>query len=271
MNQADAASSQAARPDDVCFEVADGIATITIDRPAVRNALSIQANRLLAEFWTRVESNPDIRVVVLTSSDCGTFCAGMDLKEAAAIKRDTGKDILQILDDPYYQDMRKLSKPIIAAMTGHFTAGGMLLCLNSDIRVGLAGTRGGITEARIGRGSPWAAPLLWMLPEPIVSEMVLTGETMPIEKLEALGFINYVEPDPDAVRSRALQLASRIAANAPLSVSAGKRSIRGTLSLGAEAGFENARKLHEPVYASEDAIEGPLAFSQKRPPVWKGR
>ena len=256
---------------DVRIEIDQGIATITIDRPAARNALTIRANEMFAEYWELVQSNDDIRAVVLTSADCGTFCAGMDLKEAATIKRETGKDILTLLDDPFYQSMRSVTKPIIAAMTGHFTAGGMLLCLNSDIRVGLAGTKGGITEAKVGRGSPWAAPLLWMLPEPIVSELILTGETMPVEKLEGLGFINYVEASPEKVRAKAQALAKRIVANAPLSVSAGKQSIRATMSLGAKAGFEEAKRLHEAVYSSNDAIEGPRAFSEKRDPVWTGR
>lgn len=255
---------------DVRMEIDEGIATITIDRPAARNALSLRANELFAEYWEQVQSSDDIRSVVLTSADCGTFCAGMDLKEAAAIKRDTGKDILSVLDDPFYQAMRNVTKPIIAAMTGHFTAGGMLLCLNSDIRVGLAGTKGGITEAKVGRGSPWAAPLLWMLPEPIVSELILTGETMPVEKFERFGFINYVESSPEKVRAKAQAIAQGIVANAPLSVTAGKQSIRATMTLGAKAGFEEAKKLHEIVYSSQDAIEGPRAFAEKRSPVWTG-
>lgn len=257
--------------DDVLYAVSDGIATITLNRPAQRNALSIAANERLFALWDEVDRDPAVRVVVLTSADCGTFCAGMDLKEAAQIKATRGVDILEVLPDPFYERMRAVARPIIAAMTGHFAAGGMVLALNSDLRVGLAGTRGGITEAKLGRGSPWAVPLLWMLPQPLLMEMTLTGELVPIEQLHALGFINHVEASPDAVRARAQQLAVRIRDNAPLSVQAGKASILAAMSLGCEAGFTQAKELYRPVYASEDAQEGPRAFAAKRAPVWKGR
>lgn len=255
----------------VDYAVQDGIATISINRPDRRNALSIAAAERLHALWGEVDADPDVRVVVLTSADCGTFCAGMDLKEAAEIRQRQGIDILKALTDPFYERMREVTKPIIAAMTGHFAAGGMMLCLNADLRVGLAGTSGGITEAKIGRGSPWAMPLLWMLPQPVVMEMVLTGELLPIERLHALGFINHVEPTPDAVRQRAYGLAQRVRDNAPLTVMAGKESILATMDLGCRAGFQNAKRIYEKVYNSADAQEGPRAFAEKRRPVWQGR
>ena len=257
--------------DDVLYSVADGIATVTLNRPAQRNALSIAANERLFALWAEVDRDPAVRVVILTSADCGTFCAGMDLKEAAAVKATRGVDILEVLPDPFYERMRRVAKPIIAAMTGHFAAGGMVLALNSDLRVGLAGTRGGITEAKIGRGSPWAVPLMWMLPQPLVMEMTLTGELVPIETLQAHGFINYVEPTVEAVRARAQALAQRVRDNAPLTVRAGKAAILAAMSLGCDTGFARAKEIYRPVYASADAEEGPRAFAAKRAPVWKGR
>lgn len=255
----------------VRFTVADGIATITINRPERRNALSAAAADRLHSLWERVDAEQGVRVVVLTSADCGTFCAGMDLKEAAEVKRERGIDILQALADPFYERMREVTKPIVAAMTGHFTAGGMMLCLNSDLRVGLAGTMGGITEAKLGRGSPWAVPLLWMLPQPVLMELTLTGDLMPIERLHQLGFVNDVMPTPDAVRDRALALARRIRDNAPLTVAAGKEAIVKAMDVGCRAAFAEAKRIYAKVYASEDAQEGPRAFTEKRPPVWKGR
>ena len=195
----------------------------------------------------------------------------MDLKEAAQIARDEGVDILSKMRDPYHDRMRACSKPIIAAMTGSLMAGGMMLSLMSDLRVGLKGTKVGITEVKIGRGSPWAAPALSMLPQPILMEIVLTGDLMPIERLHEYGFTNYLEDTPDAVRSRALELANRISACAPLSVVAAKASVRATMDLGCTAGLEEGWRLHKDVYASKDAIEGPLAFAEKRPPVWQGK
>jgi enoyl-CoA hydratase len=260
-----------ASTDHVLYAVADGIATITLNRPAQRNALSIAANERLFELWAEVDRDPAVRAVVLTSADCGTFCAGMDLKEAARVGTERGSDILELLRDPFYARMRTVGKPIVAAMTGQFTAGGMTLALNADLRVGLAGTKGGITEARVGRGSPWAVPLLWMLPQPMVMEMTLTGELVEIERLHELGFVNYVEPTPDAVRARAYALAARIRDNAPLSVRAGKASLAAAMALGSEAGFVRAREIYRPVYASLDAQEGMRAFAEKRAPRWTGR
>lgn len=255
----------------VLYRVDSGIATITLNRPERRNALSIAAAERLYRIWGEIDADDSVRAVVLTAADCGTFCAGMDLKEAAEIKRERNCDILDVLTDPFYERMRSVKKPIVAAMTGHFAAGGMVLALNSDLRVGLAGTKGGITEAKLGRGSPWAVPLLWMLPQAILLELTLTGEMMDIERLHALGFVNYVEPTPDAVRARAFQLAARIRDNAPLTVQAGKASLLAAISLGCDAGFARAKEIYKPVYASEDAQEGPRAFAEKRPPRWLGR
>lgn len=256
---------------DILVRQSDGIMTVTLNRPAQRNALTVDVANGLHDLWEQVDADDAVKVVVLTSADCGTFCAGMDLKEAAQIKEREGKDVLSMIKDPFHSRMRKVTKPIIAAMTGHFAAGGMMLSLNADLRVGLAGTRGGITEAKLGRGSPWGVPLVWMLPQPVLMEIVLTGDMMSIDRLYQLGFVNYVEPSADAVRERAQTLAERIRDNAPLSVRAGKASILNAMTVGCEQGLKDAAQIYQSVYNSEDAQEGPRAFSEKREPVWKGR
>tara|TARA_R110002096_G_scaffold421037_4_gene626504 strand:+ start:2429 stop:3214 length:786 start_codon:yes stop_codon:yes gene_type:complete len=257
--------------DELIYNVDAGIATVTLNRPHRKNALSTGLVDKLADAWKRIDDDDAVKVVILTSTDCGVFSAGMDLKEAAEIKKTTGKDVLSTLKDPFHQRMRDCKKPIIAAMTGHLIAGGMMLSLNSDLRVGLAKTRVGISEAKIGRGSPWAAPLVGMLPQPLIMELVLTGEQMAIERFYDVGFINYLEDTPDQVRAQANRLACIIRDNAPLSVMAAKASIKATMNLGCDEGFKQALALHEVVYASEDGVEGPLSFAEKRKPVWKGR
>ncbi|MBB5214559.1 enoyl-CoA hydratase/isomerase family protein [Parapusillimonas granuli] len=256
--------------DAVLFDVDDGIATITINRPAQRNALSIEVGNRLLDLWERVDADPAIRVAILTSSDCGTFCAGMDLKEASRVQAESNMDILDLFRDPFHQRMRAVEKPIIAAMTGHFTAGGMVLAANCDLRIGLAGTLGGISEARVGRGAPWAVPMLWMLPQPFLMELMMSAELQPIERFRELGFINHVEATPAAVRDRARKLAKSIRDNAPLTVWAAKQSIGAAMDLGCKEGFEAAKRIHERVYHSQDAIEGPRAFAEKRAPRWSG-
>lgn len=254
----------------IIFKVEGGIATVTLNRPKQRNALSVAAMNGLYEAWERIDADDSIRAAILTSTDCGTFCAGMDLKQTAKVKEETGRDILSFMKDPFHYRMRRVKVPIIAAMTGHLMAGGMLMSLNCDIRIGLSGTRIGITESKMGRGSPWGMPLLWMMPQPIVMEMVLTGELQQIEKFEKLGFINYLEATPDAVRVRAQALASMIRDNAPLSVQAGKRALLTAMSVGCDTGLEMAWHIYRDAYASDDAQEGARAFAEKRPPVWKG-
>ncbi|MEP1213713.1 MAG: enoyl-CoA hydratase-related protein [Marinobacter sp.] len=256
--------------DAVLFSHADGIATVTINRPKQRNAMNIAVSNGLNKIWQKIDDMPEIRVVIFTSSDCGTFCAGMDLKETARVKEETGEDILSFMKDPFQSRMRRVKVPIIAAMTGHLMAGGMMFSLNCDIRVGLVGTKIGITESKIGRGSPWGMPLVWMLPQPLLMEMVLTGNMYPIERFQELGFINYLESTSDAVRARAMELAEQIRDNAPLSVAAGKRSILTAMSVGCDTGSEMAWHIYREAYASEDAQEGARAFAERRDPVWKG-
>src|SRR5581483_53118 len=255
----------------VRYALNDGVVTVTIDRPERKNALSVEAMNGLTDAWERVEKDPQAKVVILTSTDCGVFSAGLDLKQAAEIRARDGIDILTLTRDPMQTAMRKVSKPIIAAMTGSLMAGGMLLAINSDLRVGLHGTRAGITEVKMGRGSPWAVPLLWMLPQPLVMELVLTGETLPIERLAGHGFANYLEDTPQGVRDRARALAGKIVEGAPLSVKAARGSILAAMDLGCANGLVEANRLHVEAYASLDAIEGPRAFSEKRKPVWQGK
>lgn len=134
----------------VLFDVADGIASITLNRPERRNAIDVASAERLYELWEAVDADAQIRVVVLGSADCGTFSAGMDLKEAAEIRRDRGVDVLTLIRDPFMERMRAVKAPIVAALTGHFTGAGMLMAVNSDIRIALAGTGGGITEVQGG-------------------------------------------------------------------------------------------------------------------------
>jgi enoyl-CoA hydratase/carnithine racemase len=257
--------------DVLLFEKQDGIATLTLNRPASRNALSVALVERLQAAWRLLDADPEVRVIVLTSAECGTFCAGMDLKEAARIRAEEGVDVLSKLKDPFHEGMREVRKPIIVALNGDLPAGGLMLAVNADLRVGLRGTRAAITEAQRGRGSPWAVPLLWQMPQAIVMEMVLTGDWIPIERLYEVGWINHLEDTPEAVQAKARQLAERIRGNAPLSVMAGKAALNKATSLGCEAGLAEAKRLYLPVYSSEDAIEGPRAFAEKRQPVWKGR
>jgi len=256
--------------EDVLYLVEDGIAHITLNRPQRRNAISIAVANRLHRLWSIVDEDPHVRVVVLDAADCGVFCAGMDLKESAEIREKQGKDLLSLMEDPFFERMRTIRKPVIAALTGHFTAAGMMIAMHADLRVALQGTTGGIAEVKRGRGTAFSPPLIWMVGLPMAMEMVLTGEPIPVERLHALGFINHVEADTAAVRNKAFALARCIVENAPLSVYAGKKTLMTALDVGCDEGLRRAKDIHKVVYESRDAQEGPLAFSEKRKPRWTG-
>jgi enoyl-CoA hydratase/carnithine racemase len=123
-----------------------------------------------------------------------------------------------------------------------------------------------VTEAKVGRGSPWAAPLSWMLPRRIVLELLMTGDPIDADRAYTLGLVNRVVPLAE-LRETAQTLAQTLRANAPLSVQASKRMIYA----GQAVDFDQADAIWEPVYTSADAQEGPTAFREKRPPRWQGR
>lgn len=254
----------------VLYSVQDGIARVTLNRPHRRNAVDVTTANILTAIWRRIDGDEGVLAVVVDAADCGTFCAGMDLKDMTE-KRAAGDDPLAHMDDPFQTRLRAVSKPVVCALVGHFTGAGVLIAMGADIRVGLAGSTAAISEARFGRGTSWAVPLLWMLPQPVLSEMMLTGDPYPVEELARHGFVNHIENSVADVRSKAIGLARRIASNAPLSVRAAKAGLAAGMDLGCERGLERATELHRPVYASEDATEGARAFVEKRAPRWTGR
>jgi len=257
--------------DIVLYEVDQHVATITLNRPHQRNALLVATLERLGKIWREIDRDPEVRVAILTGSDCGTFCAGMDLKEMSVVRKKEGVDILSKIGDSGFSNMREIKTPMIAAINGYAPAGGMMLSLNCDLRVAVEGAQLGITEVQRGRGSPWAMPLFWQMPQSLVSELTLVGDFMPAQRFYDVGFLNYIEPDVASMMERARALARRIAEAAPLSVEAAKRSSLAEMDLVIGHAVREAVQLHEKAYASEDAIEGPRAFAEKRKPVWKGR
>jgi enoyl-CoA hydratase len=252
--------------EEVSFEVEDGIAVITLTRPEQRNAINRGVNEGLRQAFTRFEQDAALRVAILTGSGDKAFCAGMDLKEAAALQlRVPPRDFLPVLGDTMH-----VTKPVIAAVNGLAYAGGWLLAQMCDLCIAAEHAVFGITEAKVGRGMPWAAPLVRMLPQRVVMELLLTAQPLSAQRAYELGYVNAVVPLPQ-LRERALQMARTIAANAPLTVKAARELVYLSGEMGRSAGLRAAQHLFESVYLSEDAQEGPRAFAEKRPPRWSGR
>jgi enoyl-CoA hydratase len=253
--------------DAVLFDArADGVAIITINRPDQRNALGKEVREGLRAAWERFERDDALRIAILTGAGDKAFCAGGDLKEMVDTKMAVPpRDMFAV---PY--DTIELSKPTIAAVNGVAFAGGWLMAQACDLCVASTNAKFAITEVRVGRGSPWAAPLIHMIPQRIFMEIVLTGKPISAQRAYEVGLVNRLA-EPDQLMPTALALAAEILEGAPLSVKAARETVMLSTELGRSAALQAARAASEAMYNSEDAQEGPRAFSEKRKPDWKGR
>ena len=252
--------------DEIVYENRGQVAVVTINRPEARNAINSGVREGLAAAWQRFERDADARVAILTGAGDKAFCAGADLKEMALKK--LGRLPRNFL--PTLNVNTQVSKPVVAAVNGVAYAGGWALVQMCDLVVAAETARFAITEAKVGRGMPWAVPLIHMIPQKVLLEILLTGDPISAQRAYEIGFVNHVVP-AEQLMPRALALAETIAENAPLTVAAAKEMVYMTTDMGRQAGLEAARHLFDAVYRSEDAQEGPRAFTEKRKPQWRGR
>ena len=249
----------------VLYEVEGGVAWLTINRPEARNALNKAVRDGLFDGARRFNADDTAKVLVLTGAGDRAFCAGGDLKEMA----DTALRVPPLDFLPQFGRNIAVDKPTIAAVNGVAYAGGFLLAQNCDLVVAAESAKFAVTEVKVGRGSPWAAPLSWLTGPRIAMEILLTGDPLSAARAREVGLVNQVVPDGE-LRAAAQALAARIAANAPLSVRAAKQTVYLSARMGLAEAYEEAERIWEPVYLSDDAQEGPSAFRDKRAPVWKG-
>lgn len=248
------------------FKVEDGVAIITLNRPEAKNAVNGDVARGVAAAVDEINSRDDIRLAVITGAG-GSFCAGMDLKafvkgEVVSIE---GRGFAGLTEAPP-------KKPLIAAVEGYALAGGCELALSCDLIVATEGSKFGVPEVK--RGLVAAAGGLMRLPRQIpyriAMELALTGDMVPAAKLEAYGLINRVVPNGTALEE-ALKLARIIAANGPLAVAVSRQIINDQQEWSASEMWEKQKAYIEPVFKSNDAREGAIAFAEKRAPVWTGK
>ncbi len=251
---------------EILYEVRDGIAWLTINRPEARNALNKAVRDGIRESAQAFADDPVAQVLVITGAGDKAFCAGGDLKEMADVQmRIPPRDLMV-----YFNRSLVTDKPIIAAVNGIAYAGGFLLAQMVDLVVAADHAQFAITEARVGRGSPWAAPLAWMIGPRAAMELLMTAAPISAQRAYELGFVNRVVPATELMDAVG-KMARGIADNAPLSVRAGKRLVYASATLGYHDMFEEGHRLYEAAYLSEDGLEGPRAFREKRKPVWTGR
>ncbi|MET8630198.1 crotonase/enoyl-CoA hydratase family protein [Kitasatospora sp. NPDC004669] len=246
--------------------VHDGTLVITIDRPQARNAIDGATARALAAALDQLDARDDVLVGILTGAG-GTFSAGMDLKAFAA--GDT-----PIIPGRGFGGVTRaqLTKPLIAAVEGYALGGGTEMALACDMVVAARDATFGQTEVHYGLVPPEGGliRLPERIPRNIALELLLTGDPLPAERAERLGLVNHLT-EPGQALGQALDLAARIAHNAPLAVAAVKRCIDQRTSFRDQDAFQEQDRIVAPVLASQDAREGARAFAEKRSPHWQRR
>lgn len=247
----------------------------TINRPEARNAVNAAVHVGLGEALEQAEHDPEIRVVILTGAGDQAFCAGADLKALSRGERLTPDDKAQRSWGFAGVVQHPISKPIIAAVNGFALGGGTELALACDLVVAADHARFGLPEVKRGiyAAAGGAFRIAQQLPVKVAMEILLTGEPFSAQRALELGFANRVVPLADLIET-AIDLANRIAVNAPLSVQASKRIAMGIADGGIanDAAFWEANNREgRAVMQSQDAKEGPLAFAQKRQPVWQAK
>lgn len=255
---------------DLRFELEDGVAVLTLDRPAQRNAFTGAMGRALGEAYRRCDGDDEIRAVVLTGAgDC--FCAGADLSAGADTfaKRDEPSFSAAGVDPPAFA----VRKPVVAAVNGHAIGIGLTLALQCDIRLLAREGRYGVVQVR--RGVMPDAYAHWTLPRLVglarAAEVLLTGRRFSGEEAFALGLGSRLLP-ADQVLPAAMELARDIAANAaPLSLAVTKKLLWESGALSPADVERKETALHHVLMGREDATEGALAWLERRSPRWKLR
>jgi len=251
---------------DVEVEQLGAALVIAINRPAQRNAVTQEVSLAIAAALNCLDEDDALRVGILTGRG-GYFCAGMDLKAFVSGQRPE-------LKNRGFGGLteRGPAKPLIAAVEGFALAGGFELALACDLIVAAEGATFGLPEVRRGlvAGSGGLVRLPRRIPRAIAMQYSLTGEPMDAATARQWGLVNEICADGEAL-AYALKLAERIAVNAPLAVSMSKRIIDESSEWSWEEVWDKQRPLVDLIVASEDATEGSLAFTEKRPAAWTAR
>jgi enoyl-CoA hydratase/carnithine racemase len=242
---------------------------LTINRPEARNAINGEVTKALSAAFDELATDDDCWVVILTGAGDKSFSAGMDLKAFASGE---GGDIMGVPGGFAGITQRTFPKPIIAAVNGTCLAGGCEIMLSCDLVVAAEHATFGIPEAKRGlvAGAGGLFRLPKRLPRAIAMELGLTGDPIDAARALQLGLINRVVP-ADGLIDEALTLAGAIAENAPLAVRWTKRIMREAVDLTDNEGWKLNAEAVAAVFSSADAMEGPVAFAEKRKPNWQGK
>ncbi|MAI27627.1 MAG: crotonase/enoyl-CoA hydratase family protein [Myxococcota bacterium] len=247
---------------EILTETHGRVRLITLNRPKAKNSVNSALGRALVETIEELDQDEGLTAGVLTGAD-GGFSAGMDLKAFASEGMPDGLSAFLANGS---------QKPLIAAVEGFALAGGLEIALTCDLIVASKGVKLGIPE--VNKGLFAAGGGLFRLPNRVpygvAMEMALTSDPISAEQAHAMGLVARLA-EPGQACTVALELAERIAKNAPLAVAASKQIIRASRGVTEEDSWKLQGPQMSRVFNSEDAKEGPLAFAEKRDPKWSGR
>jgi len=263
------------------YEKKDAIAYLTLNRPGAHNAIDPETVVELAAAWEDYRKDDSLRCAVITGAGNETFCSGADLGRliplfTGARKPETDAD-LAVIEDPTLLSRAMLrefdlDKPVVAAINGRAIAGGMELLYTTDIRVAARNAVFGLQEVKWGivplMGSTVRLPR--QIPYARAMEILLTGELVDADEMLRLGFLNRVVL-PEEVMETAERYARIIAENGPLAVRAVKKSVTAAMGRPLSEGLKKELDIGSPVFLTQDAVEGPLAFKEKRKPKFIGK
>ena len=246
-----------------------GVALVTIDRPAVLNALGSAVLHQVAQACATLAADPSCRVVVFTGSGTRAFAAGADIAEMVG---ETAVDLLAGGRFDEWDAIARLPMPTIAAVRGYALGGGLELAMSCDMLVLADDARLGQPEIKLGTmpGAGGTQRLTRAMGQARAMELILTGRTFDAAEAERAGLATRVVPAAETLDA-ALDLAATIAAMPPLAVRAARDAVRQAAELPLSAGLRNERQLFSLLFTTEDRREGMTAFLEKRPPTWTGR
>lgn len=249
---------------------ADGVLLITINRPARLNALDQDAYDALSQVWTRVRDDRAVKAAIVTGAGEKSFCAGADIKSYLTAPEPLS-DLPRTQHGQLLNSGLEIWKPVIAAVNGYCLGGGMTLLLATDIRVAAEHASFAVTEVKRGLvpGNGGTQRILHQLPYPVAMELLLTGDRLDAEAALRYGLVNRVVPTAELLET-AYGYAHRILQNAPLAVQAAKELAVRSQHVDFATGLRLEKVMNRLLWSSEDAVEGPAAFAERRTPEFAG-